>query len=159
MGRQAKLLKEEIFAYIAGFLDGDGSLMIQFKRRNDNEKLRVMFTICLYQDTRHNKPLYWIQKQLKIGYISERKDNITELRINGYNSVGKILRILQRYIQFKKKQVSLIPKAIEILENNKCSKNTLLKIAKISDEVAKENYFSSQRKYTYEYVKKILIDN
>lgn len=156
MGRQTKLSKEENFAYIAGFLDGDGSLMVQFKKRNDSKKLRIMFTICLYQDSRHDKPLYWIQKRFKVGYISKRNDNITELRINGYKSVGKILKILQRYIRFKHKQVSLILKAIEILENTKYSRDTLLKVAKISDEIAKENYFSSQRKYTYDYVKKIL---
>lgn len=156
MGRQTKLSKEENFAYIAGFLDGDGSLMIQFKKRNDNEKLRVMFTICFYQDSRHDKPMYWIQKRFKIGYISKRNDKITELRINGYKTVKKILKLLQRYVRFKRKQVSLILKAIEILENKKYSRSTLLKIAKISDEIAKENYFSSQRKYTYEHVKDIL---
>ena len=39
-------------AYIAGFLDGDGSLMLQIKKRKDGNrsKFRFMPTICFYQD-------------------------------------------------------------------------------------------------------------
>ena len=40
-------------AYIAGFLDGDGSIMLQVKLRRDTVRaVRFMATICLYQDTR-----------------------------------------------------------------------------------------------------------
>ena len=53
-------------AYIAGFLDGDGSLMLQLKSRSDTTRgVRFMATICLYQDTRHAAPLLWMQKVLK----------------------------------------------------------------------------------------------
>jgi len=46
-------------AYIAGFLDGDGSLMLQLKKRADMKRgIRFMTTIYLYQDTRHDKDLY-----------------------------------------------------------------------------------------------------
>jgi LAGLIDADG endonuclease len=60
-------------AYIAGFLDGDGSLMIQLKRRSESKikTRRVMLTICFYQDSRHEKPLHWIKEVLGIGYIAE----------------------------------------------------------------------------------------
>ena len=48
-------------AYIAGFLDGDGSLMLQIKKRSDSKiGIRFMVTICLNQDTRHEKELYKI---------------------------------------------------------------------------------------------------
>jgi len=72
--------KKESLAYIAGFLDGDGSLMLQLKKRSDTKTgIRFMATICLYQDSRHDKPLSWMQKFFGIGYISYRKDGITEL--------------------------------------------------------------------------------
>ena len=42
-------------AYIAGFLDGDGSIMLQLKKRVDTIRgYRFMATICLYQDSRHD---------------------------------------------------------------------------------------------------------
>jgi hypothetical protein len=56
-------------AYISGFLDGDGSLMLQFKKRKDGiSKIRFMSTICFYQDTRHEKNLYWIRDILGKGF-------------------------------------------------------------------------------------------
>jgi hypothetical protein len=71
------------YAYIAGFLDGDGSLMLQVKKRKDGKRRwRFMASIVFYQDSRHDKSLYWIRDVLNIGYISKRKDRITELRIN-----------------------------------------------------------------------------
>jgi len=92
-------------AYIAGFLDGDGSLMLQVKKRSDTKRgVRFMATICLYQDTRHEKPLYWMREQLGIGYISHRSDGISELRINGFEKVRTILTELKPFIRFKEKQ-------------------------------------------------------
>ena len=71
------------YAYIAGFLDGDGSLMLQLKLRSDsNQGVRFMATICFYQDTRHEHPLLWMQEILECGYLSRRRDGMTELEIN-----------------------------------------------------------------------------
>src|ERR1700722_17468960 len=93
-------------AYIAGFLDGDGSLMIQLKRRSDSKKgtRRLMLTICFYQDSRHDEPLQWIKKVLGIGYISQRNDGMTELRINGHRQVLDILESLKPFLKFKERQ-------------------------------------------------------
>lgn len=92
-----------ISAYIAGFLDGDGSLMFQLKNRRDTSRgWRFMMTLCFYQDSRKDSPLYWIKEQLGIGYISKRNDNITELRINGFRQINSILCQLIPYIRFKK---------------------------------------------------------
>jgi len=90
VGRQTNSKSD--LAYIAGFFDGDGSLMVQFKNRRDTPKgWRIMFTLCFYQDTRHEKPLFWIRKKLGIGYISRRNDGMTELRVNGYERAKEIL--------------------------------------------------------------------
>ena len=83
MGSRSKL----DLAYIAGFLDGDGSIMLQVKLRSDTSRgVRFMATICLYQDTRHAQPLTWMREVLGIGYITNRNDGMTELRINGFTS-------------------------------------------------------------------------
>ena len=104
-------------AYIAGFLDGDGSLMLQIKRRSDTTKgWRVMATICFYQDSRHSQPLNWIRNELGIGYIAKRNDGITELRINGYEQVSEILKKLLPYVRFKKEQAQTILKALKFVK-------------------------------------------
>ena len=108
------------FAYIAGFLDGDGSLMFQIKKRKDGKRgWRFMFTICLYQDIRHEKPLLWMRKKFGIGYIFRRNDNITELRINGYEQTRRILELLNSFLRFKKQQAQAMLKAASLL----CKKN------------------------------------
>ena len=149
MGRQTKP-KSTDFAYIAGFLDGDGSIMFQLKRRSDTLRgRRLMFTICLYQDTRHEKPLLWMKQILGIGYISRRNDGMTELRINGYEQVYQILRKLYPYLRFKKAQAIHIFRVLEILHKKKLdqlTKREKIRIANTLVAVRKETYQSGQKK-------------
>lgn len=116
MGSRLTVAEKEL-AYIAGFLDGDGSLMLQIKKRSDGKLgIRFMVTMCLYQDTRHELPLFWIRKKLGIGYISRRNDGITELRVNGFGTIKSILKMLVPYIRFKKIQARALLKACAILD-------------------------------------------
>ena len=149
MGSQSKIE----LAYIAGFLDGDGSLMLQIKKRKDgNIKIRFMPTICFYQDTRHEKTLYWIQKVLDIGYVSRRNDGITELRINGYKQVRNILRNLLPYIRFKKLQAHALKDACEILSSTKfkmLNKQKLLGLVDSMLVIQNENYITKRKKTNF----------
>ena len=134
------------WAYIAGFLDGDGSLMLQVKSRTDTKRgVRFMATICLYQDTRHEKPLLWIRKQLGIGYISHRNDGMTELRINGFEQVRNILVTLKPFIRFKAKQASALISACDLLslkDIRLLSKSDLRKLVGLLFLIRAENYKS-----------------
>ena len=138
------------YAYIAGFFDGDGSLMLQLKKRSDTKLgFRFMVTICLYQDSRHDKPLYWIREVFSIGYIHQRNDNITELRINGYRSVRRILKSLQPYVRFKKVQLNAVLKACDILIENdvrKLTKSQLTEVADLIVLIQNQNYKSRYKR-------------
>ena len=155
MGSRSKIDR----AYIAGFLDGDGSLMLQIKKRSDSKRaIRFMTTICFYQDTRHEKNLYWVKEVLKIGYISKRRDGMTELRINGYKQVRTILTNLLPYIRFKKLQSRALIKACEILSNTKfkkLSKKQLIKLVDLILVIQSENYVTKKKKTKSE-LRKIL---
>ena len=146
MGSRSKIK----LAYIAGFLDGDGSLMLQLKRRSDSKRaIRFMATICFYQDTRHEKDLYWIQEVLGIGYISRRKDGMTELRINGYKQIREILKSLSSYIRFKKLQAHALIQACEILSRTKFSLLTQKQLVQLVDlilVIQSENYVTKKKK-------------
>ena len=110
-------MTEKEKAYIAGFLDGDGSIMLQLKpRKVVNYGFRVRTIICFYQDSRHKKGLIWIRKKLGIGYLSQRKDGITEFRIEGHRAVKSILKKLQPFIIFKEKQAEIMLKALSIMD-------------------------------------------
>lgn len=124
--------------------------MFQVKKRKDTPRgKRIMFTVSFAQDTRHEKPLFWIRKILGIGYISRRNDDITELRINGYEQVRRILQQLYPYLRFKKKQVVYLFRALEILSKKKIDKLSKKEKAAIVHSLLsarKQSYQSGQKK-------------
>ena len=147
-------------AYIAGFLDGDGSLMLQAKSRADTKRgVRFMATICLYQDTRHEKPLHWIRERLGIGYISRRNDGMTELRINGFERVRDILTALQPFIRFKAKQTQAMIDACALLSEKfirELSTRERRRLIELTFLIRKENY-KSRSVLTKEELNRLLV--
>ncbi len=142
--------KEIDLAYVAGFLDGDGSLMLQIKKRSDGKiGLRFMPTICFYQDTRHERPLLWIRDVFGIGYLSRRNDGMSELRINGYKRVANILDKLFPHIRFKKIQSQALLSACRILSSTKfsnLSKKELETLVDLILVIQNENYVTKKKK-------------
>lgn len=105
-----------------------------------------MLTICMYQDTRHEKTLLWIRKKLGIGYISHRNDNITELRINGFKQVEKILKMMKPFIRFKKIQAESIIKSARILQKKKISESDYKKLVDYIICIQSENYVTKKKR-------------
>lgn len=141
-------------AYIAGFFDGDGSLMLQLKKRNDGaSKWRFMATICLYQDSSHEAPLLWMSDVIGGGYLSRRNDGMTELRIQGFILVRDTLTLLFPYLRFKKDQADLMLAALDLLISNKARQlNTdhLVWLVNQLTAIQDCNYNSKTRKTKYE---------
>lgn len=150
MGSRSKIANNLERAYIAGFLDGDGSLMLQLKKRSDSKRgIRFMTTICFYQDTRHEEDLVWIKEVLGIGYLSKRKDGMSELRINGYKQVESILDSLIPFIRFKKLQANALKNACEILSNTKfkmLSKEQIIHLVDCMLIIQGNNYVTKKKK-------------
>lgn len=159
MGSQRKPRAQDL-AYIAGFLDGDGSIMVQVKNRHGTPRgWRLMFTICFYQDSGHKKPLRWIRETLGIGYLSDRNDHITELRINGYRETQRILTILKPYVKFKARQIELTLRILSRLTEKsfpELSRKARLAIADDIIRLRNENYRSHNRRYSSENLHKLL---
>ena len=122
--------------------------MLQIKRRKDGKKKwRFMCTICFYQDSRHEKFLYWIREILAIGYISKRNDGMTELRINGFKQVRDILKNLVPFIKFKKDQADALYKAADLLSRSSILSNReLLKLIKFILVIQNNNYVAKRKR-------------
>ena len=144
-------------AYIAGFLDGDGSLMLQIKKRKDGRlKRRFMLTICFYQDSRHEEYLHWIRKVFGIGYISRRNDGMTELRINGFEQVRNILAKLAPFIRFKEKQAEALLRAATLLsrkDGNKLATKDLRELVNCMVVIQTHNYATKNKRSKEELLK------
>ena len=124
--------------------------MLQIKKRSDSKsKTRFMSTICFYQDTRHENTLYWIRNILGKGYLSQRNDGMTELRIQGFNSVGGILKTLKKFLRFKKIQADALSRACEILGRQKrrpLNREQLVKLVGLILVIQNENYVTKYKK-------------
>jgi len=140
----------EHIAYIAGFLDGDGSLMLQMKKRSDSARgFRFMTTICLYQDSRHEQELRWMKKVLGVGYISARDDGISELRVQGYERVLDTLLLFRPYLRFKRVQCQTLIAACRLLNSKKLKDMTDGDLKKVIDfmlVIQSHNYVTKKKR-------------
>lgn len=106
-----------------------------------------MATLCFYQDTRHASPLTWMREILGIGYVSLRKDGMTELRINGFASVRNVLALLRPYLRFKTVQADALMQACAMLESKRMrdlSEVELRELVNFIFVIKEQNYKSSQ---------------
>jgi len=142
-----------ILAYIAGFLDGDGSVFFQIVPRKDyKQKFQIRSSIAFYQKKEYAEILDWLKDIFGVGYIRHRKTGMSDYTIVDSKEVKKILLFLQPYVRLKKKQVELGLQILEKLEN-KQSDEDFLEICKLVDKFKELNY-SKKRTITSEVVSK-----
>ena len=94
-----------------------------------------------------------------IGYLSDRNDKITELKINGYDTVCQLIKLMIPYLKFKKVQAKKILEIGKLIGNNNLpdlSAKKRGKIAQLIIDIRNCNYFSSQRKFSDSDIRKIL---
>ncbi len=101
-------MRETILAYIAGFLDGDGSIMLQLKPRADYAYgYQIKATVSFYQKQSNRSILEWLHENLKIGTVRDRNDGISQYDVEGIEPVRQVLELLQPYVVLKHEQVSM----------------------------------------------------
>ncbi len=129
--------------------------MFQLKKRKDGnrKRSRFMFTICFYQDTKHEQPLYWIRNVLKIGYVSRRKDGMSELRINGHKQTEKIISDILPFLKFKKIQAKIILDSVKVLLKGNLTNKDLRKLVDNIIKIQSENYVTKRKRNKEELLK------
>ncbi len=151
------MTKEEL-AYIAGFLDGDGCIMLQLVFRHDYVfGYQIRASIVFYQKQQHRNFLEWLKESLTDGYIRNRNDGMSEYTIVGVLPVTRILKLLLPYLKLKRGQAMI---ALSVLSRmpgrgRKMDVNLLLELATEVDKFAILNY-SKKRTNTSEKVREFL---
>jgi len=141
-----------MLAYIAGFLDGDGSIFFQIiKTKSSHKPFRIRSSIAFYQKTSNVEILNRLKEFFGVGYIRHRKSGISDYTIVESTEVKKILKSLQPYVILKKKQIELGLRIFDYLE----SKKSFFEICSLVDEFSRLNY-SKKRTITYDTVSKSL---
>ena len=148
-------MPDEVAAYIAGFLDGDGSIMAQLVYRKDYKfGYQIRVSIVFYQKQIHQEILFWLKEQLIFGYIRNRNDGMSEYTIVGLNEVEQILHLLYDKLRLKKTLAKDVLQLIKV-HPKKMTPKKLLMLADLVDKTAKFNY-SKKRTNTSEVVIKFL---
>lgn len=147
-------------AYLAGLLDSDGSMMIQLRPRKGMKYLfRVKMVIIFYQHTKNHAILDELRQLIQAGYVYQRNDHMSELRIEGFTQVASLVTKLQPYLRFKRQQAQLLLAALRILSRKQYSLPDFLLVCSIADQISALNYTSKLRKYTSAYVHALLEKN
>ena len=130
-------------SYIAGFLDGDGCIMLQLIYRYDYVLgYQIRASIVFYQDSRNSNFLSWLKEKLEFGYIRARNDGMSEYTIVGVEAVSKVLKSLKPYIKLKEKQVNLTLEVLKEMpgQGRKMTPEKLLELSKKVDGFLYLNY-------------------
>ena len=149
-----KLSKEEK-SYIAGFLDGDGSIHVRLKPNSSYKfYFQISPSVVFYQSKKERKYMNWLKDLINRGYIRERKDGIIEYIIGDTNSIQELLVSLLPFLRLKKKQAKLMLEVLKSKENIKNAKDFLILSRKI-DEFQNINYSKKRIQNSLE-VEKVL---
>ncbi len=154
------MTKEEL-AYIAGFLDGDGCIMLQLIWRHDYRLgYQIRASIVFYQKTQYKNFLFWLKEQFDFGYVRDRNDGISEYTIVGVTPVTETLNLLKPFIRLKKKQAELTLSVLSQMPGTgrKMTPKLLLDLSREVDKFAYLNY-SKRRTNTSEKVEKFLMSH
>ena len=150
-------MQDTALAYIAGFLDGDGSVMFQLKPRFDYAYgFQIKVTLAFYQKSSNRSVLEWLYENLKVGAVRDRNDGMSEYDIEGFIPVRQVLELLSPYVILKREQVEMALQLIdEITSQSEPSPQEILEwCAKV--ELFQTLNYTKNRKHTYESVRTFL---
>ena len=135
-------MSDEEKAYIAGFLDGDGSIMAQLVSRKDYKLgYQIRVSVVFYQKTTHRKFLLWLKERLDYGYVRIRNDGMSEYTIVGLREVEYVLTLLHPFLRLKK---ALARDVLDLIRQHpaqrKMTASKLINLSHLVDKTASFNY-------------------
>lgn len=140
-------------AYIAGFLDADGSIYVQVKKNSTYRyNFQIATNIVFYQSAKNEKFMIDLGKMIGYGYLRRRNDGIVEHIIGDEDSIRNFLENIAPELHLKRQQACLM---IRILDQKKriSSAQEFLSLVREIDQFQELNY-SKKRKNTASVVQK-----
>ena len=132
-------------SYVAGFLDGDGSIHFQLVRQREYRfGFYIRASVSFSQSTSARRGLEHIQGLLGGGYMRDRGTGMSDLVITSRPLLLRILEDVEPHVIFKKEHVR---RALEILPQLDRVKDPtmFLQLAREVDAFATLNYSKTKR--------------
>ena len=140
-------MSNEEKAYIAGFLDGDGSIMAQLVSRKDYKLgYQIRVSVVFYQKSTRQEFLLWLKEQLGYGYVRLRNDGMSEYTIVGLREVQYVLTLLYPFLRLKKTLAAAVMLLIE--KHPPQRQMTTRKLIQLSKQVDRTALFNYSKKRT-----------
>ena len=135
-------------AYIAGFLDGDGSIYVRAKP-NPTYKFgfQIALYIVLFQSQKDQKNFEKICSLIGLGHLRIRKDRILEYIISRNEAIRDFLKITKPFLILKKEQADLM---LEILDKKERvrNRNDFQALLNLIDRFRDLNFSKKRKKHT-----------
>jgi hypothetical protein len=132
-------------SYLAGFLDGDGSIHFQFVRQREYRfGYYIRASLSLSQSTSARHGLELLQVMIGGGYLRDRGTGMSDLVVTSRPLLIDILRAVEPYVIFKREHVR---RALWLLPQlgPRQSVQDFLQVAREVDAFATLNYSKTKR--------------
>jgi intein-encoded DNA endonuclease-like protein len=134
-----KTLNNDDLLYLAGLIDGDGSIVAQMVRRPDYAfRFQIRLTVQISQRKKRRHHLEDIRKTIGYGIVRDRGD-MSDYVLVETKMVFHFLKQISPFLRMKKKQANLVIKIIEQLPSSKTSPLLFIDLCCLSDQVAELN--------------------
>jgi len=144
-------------AYIAGFLDADGSIYIKLTRNNTYKyHFQVSPNIVFYQSSQSKTSLKTLQQMIQSGYLRSRNDGMEEYILGDTSSIRQLLKAVKPFLLFKQLQAELMLQILD-LKKEVNSPADFLSLCTLIDNFKDLNY-SKKRTVLAETVRLVLIE-
>ena len=136
-------------AYVAGFLDGDGSIMAHIAPHREcrfGYAIRVVVKFSQHEDS--EGILRELRRLCGDGFLSQANKHVRELALKSSRSVERLLRDIEPYVRIKRKQVEGALVLIDRLRHVQTA-DEFRQAAELADQISAANLKSrSRRKHT-----------
>jgi hypothetical protein len=132
-------------SYLAGFLDGDGSIHFQLVRQPGyRHGFYIRASLSLSQSTTARDGLVHIRDLIGTGYLRDRGTGMSDLVITSRPVLVRLLTELRPYVVFKRQHVE---RALEILGRvrPRMEPEEFLEVAREVDSYSALNYSKTKR--------------
>ena len=140
-------LTQTQLAYLAGFIDGDGSIYVRLK---PNDTYRYGFQIApyiiLFQSAKDETNFQKICDMLNCGYLRRRKDGILEYTIGRKEEILVLVEKIKPYLVLKRRQADLLVKILELKSKVRNAKD-FSKVMELTNQFAEINYSKKRIKH------------
>ncbi|MGZ4209212.1 MAG: LAGLIDADG family homing endonuclease [Actinomycetota bacterium] len=142
---KAGTLKATQASYLAGFLDGDGSIHFQLVRQREYKfGFYIRASMSLSQSTSARSGLEQIHSMIGAGYIRDRGTGMSDLVITSRPVLQQILAEVEAFVIFKREHVKRARRLLGLIRP-RMGEGEFLELAREVDAFATLNYSKSKR--------------